>query len=88
MFASNHAQRVFPCFDQPDLKATFQVTMEGPLMWLYLQNMDFYKLEQQKDNPSVGKENIRCYFNKTPILSTYLLAIAVGNWVCVTQKAD
>ena len=59
--------------------------MEGPLSWLYLQNMDCKKLELTKDNPAVKPNNIRCHFNPTPILSTYLVALAVGDWVKITQ---
>ena len=33
------ARRVFPCFDQPDLKSKFNLTLIGPIDKVYLSNM-------------------------------------------------
>lgn len=44
-FEPTHARRSFPCFDEPDFKATFDVTLVGPRDRLFLSNM-------VKDSPS------------------------------------
>jgi len=49
MFASNHAHRVFPCFDQPDMKAKFMTRIEGPENWFFLSNMNPCKISKFKD---------------------------------------
>ena len=33
------AHRVFPCFDQPDIKGSFEVTVEAPENWQVIANM-------------------------------------------------
>ena len=37
-FESNEAHRVYACFDQPDLKAVFTLTVDGPEHWTVLSN--------------------------------------------------
>jgi aminopeptidase N len=61
------AQRIFACFDQPDLKATFALRVIGPVGWKVLAN-------------GAGSETTRGHwtFEPTPRLSTYLIAICAG----------
>jgi len=37
-FESNDAHRVYTCFDQPDLKATFDFTVAAPEDWVVVSN--------------------------------------------------
>ncbi|MCS4535979.1 aminopeptidase N [Corynebacterium sp. HS2168-gen11] len=64
------ARRIYPCVDQPDLKAHFVVSMQVPDGWVALSNQ-----------PEVTCENGRHFFNKTPLLSTYITAFAAGPYV-------
>ena len=72
------ARRVFPCFDQPDLKSKFNLTLIGPIDKVYLSNMPIIT-EIINNNRKIVK------FEETPLMSTYLLAFVVGD-IVKTQK--
>ncbi|MEU8571589.1 aminopeptidase N [Streptomyces pathocidini] len=61
------ARRVFASFEQPDLKATFQFTVEAPEGWTVVSNSP---TPEPKDN--VWR------FDPTPRISTYITALIVG----------
>ena len=65
------ARRIFPCFEQPDLKAPFHVTMTAPKDWQILSNQPEIGREEHGDNATVR-------FAPTPPLSTYLTSFAAG----------
>ena len=65
------ARRIFPCFEQPDLKAPFHVTMTAPKDWQILSNQPETEREEHGDNATVR-------FAPTPPLSTYLTSFAAG----------
>lgn len=66
------ARRAFPCFDEPALKSTFTVTLIADDHLTCLSNMDVL------GEKTVGKNRKAVTFNKTPLMSTYLLAFIVG----------
>jgi puromycin-sensitive aminopeptidase len=66
------ARRVFPCFDEPALKARFALSVTTGSRHTVLSNQPVEKIE-----PLVGGRK-RVRFQRTPPLSTYLLALAVG----------
>jgi len=68
-------RRAFPCFDEPALKATFTVTLIAEDKLTCLSNMDVAG-EKQVDTASGKKKAVT--FNKTPLMSTYLVAFVVG----------
>ncbi|OFT52891.1 aminopeptidase N [Corynebacterium sp. HMSC06D04] len=68
------ARRIFPCFDQPDLKANFTVTLSGPTGWQLLSN-------QPEENRSESGDSVSVTFASTPLLSTYLTSFAAGPYV-------
>ncbi|KAI9795929.1 MAG: hypothetical protein M1833_006577 [Piccolia ochrophora] len=74
-FESCDARRAFPCFDEPNLKATFDFEIEVPEDQVALSNMP--EREIRKSNKS-GLKVVS--FERTPIMSTYLLAWAVGDF--------
>jgi aminopeptidase 2 len=65
-------RRAFPCFDEPALKATFDITLVTEKHLTALSNMDV-KEEKFLDN---GKKSTS--FNTSPVMSTYLVAFIVG----------
>lgn len=73
-FESCDARRAFPCFDEPNLKATFDFEIEFPDDQVALSNMPEKSTKKSKDGFKVVS------FERTPIMSTYLLAWAVGDF--------
>jgi aminopeptidase N len=73
-FESCDARRAFPCFDEPNLKATFDFEIELPEDQVALSNMPEKGVKKSKDGFKVVS------FEKTPVMSTYLLAWAVGDF--------
>nr|POE63591.1 aminopeptidase 2 [Quercus suber] len=71
------ARRAFPCFDEPALKASFTVTLIADDNLTCLSNMDVSG-EKTVDSQMAGKKRKAVSFNKTPLMSTYLLAFIVG----------
>ena len=70
------ARRVFACFDQPDLKATFTWTVLAPSHWRVLSVSPSPKPEQPPSGSPDGTAVWR--FEPTPRLSTYVTAIVGG----------
>lgn len=65
-FESGDARRAFPSFDEPNLKATFDISIELPEDQVALSNMNEKEVEKGKDGRKVVK------FERTPIMSTYV----------------
>ena len=73
-FESCEARRALPCFDEPNLKATFDVSIEIPEDQTALSNMPEKEIKR-------GKEGLKkVVFERTPVMSTYLLAWAFGDF--------
>jgi aminopeptidase N len=66
-FETADAKRMFACFDQPDLKATFDVTVTAPEHWQVISNGATTSVE-------AGVHT----FATTPRMSTYLVALIAG----------
>ncbi len=65
------ANRVFPCFDQPDLKATYRLEVEAPPHWEVLANAP--------ELSAFDKDGRRFHrFAPTERFSTYVFGIAAG----------
>jgi aminopeptidase N len=75
-FETADAKRMFACFDQPDLKATFDVMVAAPLNWRVISNGATGHVH--------GEGNAHVHtFVTTPRMSTYLVALIAGpyaNW--------
>ncbi|WP_405711635.1 MULTISPECIES: aminopeptidase N [unclassified Streptomyces] len=68
-------QRVFAAFDQPDLKSVFELTVTAPEGWTVLGNA---VAEHRGDG--------HWALAATPLISTYLVAVAAGPWHSVTTE--
>ena len=76
------ASLAFPCFDQPDLKGRFRLSLTVPA-----------GLEVVSNTAPVGIEPLdakrtRHTFAESPPLSTYLFSFAVGNFAALTAETD
>ena len=70
-FETADAKRMFACFDQPDLKATFDVTVTAPAHWQVISNGATTSIED-RDGARVHT------FATTAPMSTYLVALIAG----------
>ncbi|ESO02908.1 hypothetical protein HELRODRAFT_81167 [Helobdella robusta] len=71
---STDARRVFPCFDEPDMKAVFAVAIRHHRNYTALSNMAVRRR-------TFDGEAVLVEFHDTPIMSTYLLAFLVADFV-------
>jgi aminopeptidase N len=76
-----HAHRVYACFDQPDMKAGYELTVTAPADWLVVSNM-------APESTSQAGEGLRWHFPPTPVLPTYITAIAAGPYHVVRDEHD
>ena len=72
-FEATDARRAFPCWDEPDRKATFAVTLTVPEHLTALSNMPVLQ-ETSRDD---GWKTV--VFDKTPRMSSYLLAFVIAD---------
>ena len=70
-FESHHARNAFPCIDEPEAKATFDLTLISPVGEITLSNTPIHT-QKEKDGKLVTT------FETTPVMSTYLLAFVYG----------
>jgi len=83
-FEAYHANELFPCFDQPNLKAILELKVIAPKDWKvistsYAESIDLDKVK----NLSLHR------FPKTPVLSSYLFSLHAGpyeEWIDSWEK--
>ena len=73
LLVPDRARTLFPCFDQPDMKATFRLTLDIPKGWCSVSNSPV-ESEQEKEGHTVVS------FRPTEPLSTYLFSFVVGEF--------
>ncbi|XP_066991681.2 puromycin-sensitive aminopeptidase isoform X2 [Anabrus simplex] len=75
-FEATDARRCFPCWDEPAIKATFDITLVVPESKVALSNMPVVS-----ETPDISNPGLRIVkFDTTPIMSTYLVAVVVGEY--------
>ena len=79
-FEPYNAHRLFPCFDQPDLKATYALTVDAPAEWELIANA----AEAARETLPDGR--LRRRFATTDPFATYLLALIVGPYHVIRDE--
>ena len=74
-FETADAKRMFACFDQPDLKATYDITVTAPEHWKVISNG-----AGTVESPGFHR------FAQTPRMSTYLVALIAGPYAQWTDE--
>jgi aminopeptidase N len=77
------ARRMFPSFDEPAFKATFALTAIIDAADRAISNG---AIVSDTPGPGAGKHTVT--FETTPKMSTYLVALAVGDFECTSATAD
>ena len=80
-FEATDARRALPCWDEPAAKATFQVTLIVP-----------EEMEAVSNTPIIqetrGENGLKTLlYDKTPVMSTYLLAFVIGDLTHIEKEA-
>lgn len=78
LFVPDHARTVFPCFDQPDLKANFLLSLTVPNNWKVMANA------AKKDSIVMGNA-ITYHFNRSDKLPTYLFSFTAGKYSLINR---
>jgi aminopeptidase N len=76
------AHRLFPCFDQPDIKGTYRLSVRAPADWEVVSAEPELARVQEPD----GRH--RHEFGPTPPFSTYLLPLVAGPFVHSRRSHD
>jgi aminopeptidase N/puromycin-sensitive aminopeptidase len=82
-FESTDARRAFPSFDEPALKTTFDISLVVDKGDTAISNSP---ISSDTPGPSEGKHTIT--FLTTPKMSTYLVALLVGDFQCTSGEQD
>ena len=82
LFVPAHARSVFPCFDQPDLKARFTLSLEVPEDWTAVSNT------AATDTVLLEGGRKRIDFAQTEPVSTNLFAFVAGKWSKATSTVQ
>ena len=77
------ARRAFPSFDEPSFKATFDVSLTIDRRDTAISNGRVIS-----DEPGPGPDKHTLKFSTSPRMSTYLVAMAVGDFECLSGAAD
>ncbi|MBC6458723.1 aminopeptidase N [Actinomadura sp. HBU206391] len=81
-FETADAHRMYTCFDQPDLKATFELGVTAPEDWEVVSNSAPYEETREKGAPG------RWRFAPTPTMSTYITALVAGPYHVARDEHD
>ncbi|MDE0003998.1 MAG: M1 family aminopeptidase [Rhodospirillaceae bacterium] len=81
LFVPDRARTAFPLFDQPDLKATFDLTLTVPTGWRALSNAS---VESVSPNGSSTTHR----FRRSALISPYVFAFVAGEFESVTRARN
>ena len=77
-----HARAVFPAFDEPAFRATFDIVITAPAQYESVSNMPVVRQTVLSDG------RLETVFARTPSMPTYLVALAVGEFDALSDSFD
>lgn len=81
LFVPDRARTAFPLFDQPDLKATYTLTLDVPAGWSALSNAAVDAVRQAGNRSEYS-------FAESDLISSYLFSFVAGKFTTVTQERN
>ncbi len=74
-----HIRKMYPCFDQPDLKAIYTLSVDAPAHWEVISN-------SPATSTTIDGDIKRVEFAPTPRISTYITAMVAGPYAHVHDE--
>jgi aminopeptidase N len=81
LLVPDRARTLFPCWDQPDLKAIFTLALTAPAGWTVMGNAPL------QDSTAMG-DSCRYRFKPSDKIPTYLFSFVAGKWSSATRTVD
>lgn len=81
LLVPDRASTLFPCFDQPDIKASYKLNLTVPKEWNVLSGASIQRQISQG-------EFIEYQFEESDKMSTYLFSFVAGKFSSVTKKVN
>jgi aminopeptidase N len=81
LLVPDRARTIFPCWDQPDLKAEFSLSLTLPADWKAIANASL------QDSERVG-DDLHLHFRRSNRMSTYLFSFAAGKFSDSTRLVN
>jgi aminopeptidase N len=81
LFVPDRARTAFPCFDQPNLKATYDLTLNVPNTWTAVANAPVKRLDATD-----GRKNIQ--YHTSDLISTYLFSFVAGKFETISRNIE
>ena len=88
LLVPDRARTLFPCFDQPDMKAVFKLSLRVPAKWVAVSNTtdeDFIVTVNDEDDTIT---DVEYFFSPTEPLSTYLFSFVAGKFERLKASRD
>ena len=80
LFVPDRARTAFPLFDQPDLKARFELSLEVPAGWQALANAPLLQRHKR------GEGRREYQFAPTELISSYLFSFVAGEFQSISRN--
>ena len=87
LFVPSDASTAFPVFDQPDLKARFELVVTTPRGWKVITNSENSTSSKMRDYSSLTSSEANYSFDETEPISTYVFAFAAGPFAEFSEKS-
>ncbi|MFZ2286330.1 MAG: M1 family aminopeptidase [Bacteroidales bacterium] len=81
LFVPDRASTAFPCFDQPDIKARYSLTLDMPASYRAMSNSPVTATD-------ITADRVILKFSETKPLSTYLFSFAAGRFELIEKEID